>query len=153
MRRTSSTIASSSSDLNMGWKRGWRLCTKTTRRCYLWSVDSSHVELAVRRFMFGRWFLALRDLKNKPNAKIPCYRSGNGPYYNCPSPYFCLSEFSIPNGMSRACGFKVCMPIGLYACMDAWMCVCMYVSMTFYVSCIIQEYSILQQCYLNPEKF
>ena len=42
-------------------RQDWRLCTKTTRRGYqlhLWSVDSSHVELAVRQFMFGRWLLA-----------------------------------------------------------------------------------------------
>ena len=75
-------------------RQDWRLCTKTTRRGYqphLWSVDSSHVELAVRRFCLEDGFLAYM----KP-AKTLCARSGNGRYYNCPSPY-CLSELSIPN--------------------------------------------------------
>ena len=88
-------------------RQDWRLCTKTTRRGYqphLWSVDSSHVELAVRRLKFGRWSFSIYET---------CARSGNGPYYNCPS-HYCLSELSIPNGTSEACAFKVCLPIGLY---------------------------------------
>ena len=57
-------------------RQDWRLCTKTTRRGYqphLWSVDSSHVELAVRHSCLEDRFFSIYEETGRTSQMLRLY--------------------------------------------------------------------------------